>query len=119
MKLTDNLKKQADNAADLEKKTIKKADMKLSDDKLDTVSGGYIAWGNNTQCEYNPWKRGTVFFVSPGSFFAKKTAFPKGKAACVTKQSHRNSRRRNPLFYLLSDCFLCENAGCNRPNPLK
>lgn len=26
-------------------------------------------------------KRGTVFFVSPGSFFAKKTAFPKGKAA--------------------------------------
>ncbi len=40
MKLTDNLKKQADNAADIEKKTIKKAGMKLPDDELDTVSGG-------------------------------------------------------------------------------
>ena len=49
MKLTDNLKKQADNAADIEKKTIKKAGMKLSDDELDTVSGGFI----NRQCEYN------------------------------------------------------------------
>ena len=50
MKLTDNLKKQADNAAGIEKKTIKKAGMKLSDDELDTVSGGFI----NRQCEYNP-----------------------------------------------------------------
>ena len=50
MKLTDNLKKQADNAADIEKKTIKKAGMKLSDGELDTVSGGFI----NRLCEYNP-----------------------------------------------------------------
>lgn len=47
MKLTDNLKKQADNAADIEKNPIKKAGMKLSDDELDTVSGGILFSSNH------------------------------------------------------------------------
>ena len=47
MKLTDNLKKQADNDADIEKKNIKKAGMKLSDDELDTVSGGILFSSNH------------------------------------------------------------------------
>ena len=58
MKLTDNLKKQADNAAGIEKKTIKKAGMKLSDDALDTVSGGkFFVSGNvgsSGQCKCCP-----------------------------------------------------------------
>jgi len=60
MRLTGNLKKQADNAADIaeKKKAIEKAGMKLSDDALDTVSGGkFFVSGNvgsSGQCKCCP-----------------------------------------------------------------
>ena len=56
MKLTGNLKKQVDEAADIaeKKKLIEKAGMKLTDDELNMLAGGYFSFGNESYCEYDP-----------------------------------------------------------------
>ena len=53
MKLTGNLKKQVENEGTMEgrKKLIEKAGMKLTDEELDKVAGG---WQDNTGNDDNP-----------------------------------------------------------------
>ena len=57
MKLIGNLKKQVENESTKEgrKKLIEKAGMKLTDDKLEKVSGGYsdIGYGDYDICAWN------------------------------------------------------------------
>ena len=57
MKLIGNLKKQIENESTKEgrKKLIEKAGMKLTDDKLEKVSGGYsdIDYGDYDICAWN------------------------------------------------------------------
>ena len=56
MKLIGNLKKQVDEAADIaeKKKLIEKAGMKLTDDELNMVAGGFNYTRDLLQCQYNP-----------------------------------------------------------------
>ncbi len=56
MELIDNLKSKADQAESKEeaRKFIEQSGLKLTDDELETVAGGYVAFGNNTLCEFDP-----------------------------------------------------------------
>ena len=63
MKLTGDLKKQVDEAADIseKKKLIEKAVMKLSDDELDMVEGGISYDPKSIRCP-----NGCNFWGMPG-----------------------------------------------------